>query len=75
MKLRVQAWRERRGWSLRKLGERSGVAYPNIQRIETGTLSPTVTTLVRLARALGVGVRDLFPATKRRAGRRAKKRR
>ncbi len=59
-------WRERSGWSLRELGERSGVSYVTIQRIEAGTMSPTVATLEKLARALGIAARDLFPTEKPR---------
>ena len=60
MGLLLREWRSRRGLSLRALGELSGVSYVNISRIEAGTMSPTVTTLDRLAAALGVTVRDLF---------------
>ncbi|MBI3458457.1 MAG: helix-turn-helix transcriptional regulator [Candidatus Rokubacteria bacterium] len=63
--LLVRTWRERRGWSLRELGERSGVSYVTIQRIEAGTMSPTVTTLDKLATALGVTPRDFFPVERR----------
>jgi transcriptional regulator with XRE-family HTH domain len=58
----LRVLRRRRGWSLRELGERSGVSYVTIQKIETGTMSPTVATLEKLALALGVSARDLFPA-------------
>lgn len=61
MGLLLRQWRERRGLSLRELGERTGVSYVTIARIEAGTMSPTVTTLEKLAAALGVSVRDLFP--------------
>lgn len=57
----VRQWRERRGWSLRELGSRAGVSYVTLQRIETGAMSPTVATLEKVARALGVTARDLFP--------------
>lgn len=57
----LRTWRERRGWSLRELGKRSGVSYVTIQKVETGTMSPTVATLSKLARALGITARDLFP--------------
>jgi integrase/DNA-binding XRE family transcriptional regulator len=63
--IRLQEWRERRGWSLRALGKRSGVHYVTLARIERGTLSPTVTTLEKVARALGIAMRDLFPAERR----------
>jgi transcriptional regulator with XRE-family HTH domain len=62
--LRLREWRERRGWSLRELGQRSGVSYPNIRKIEVGIISPTVATLQSLADALGITVRDLFPTAR-----------
>ncbi|OLC15994.1 MAG: hypothetical protein AUH29_06355 [Candidatus Rokubacteria bacterium 13_1_40CM_69_27] len=65
MGLLLRRWRERRGLSLRALGERSGVSYVTIARVEAGTKSPTVTTLEKLAAALGVSVRDLFSAEPR----------
>ncbi len=60
MGLRLRALRERRRFSLRALGERSGVSYVTIAKIEAGTMSPTVATLEKLATALDVGIRDLF---------------
>ena len=63
MGLLLQHWRERRGLSLRALGARSGVSFVTIQRTEAGLMSPTVATLEKLAAALGVSVRDLFPDT------------
>jgi transcriptional regulator with XRE-family HTH domain len=54
--------RERRAWSVRELGERSGVSYVTISRVENGRMSPTVALLGKLARALGVPARDLLPA-------------
>jgi HTH-type biofilm formation transcriptional regulator len=66
MGLLLRVWRERRGYSLRKLGERSGVSYVTIAKIEAGTMSPTVMTLDKLAAALDIRVRDLFPSTPRR---------
>jgi len=69
---RLRQWRDRRGWSLRELGERSGVSYVTIQRIEAGTANPSVRVLQRLAEALEISLRDLFPRErpkKRRGGR------
>jgi transcriptional regulator with XRE-family HTH domain len=43
-----------------------------VSRIENGHMSPTVAMLEKLARALGIGVRDFFPveqSKKRRAKR------
>ena len=50
----VKQRREAAGFSLRMLAARSGISPSMISDIERGTKSPTVTTVVRLARALGV---------------------
>ncbi len=60
----VRHWRERRGYSVRELARRAGVGYVTIVRIENEHISPTVTMLEKLARALGIRVRDFFPAEK-----------
>jgi transcriptional regulator with XRE-family HTH domain len=61
MGLLLRQWRGRRGLSLRELGERSGVSYVTIAKIEAGTMSPTITTLEKLAEALSITLRDFFP--------------
>ena len=66
MQLRLRYWRERRGYSTRELGERAGVQFSTVHRIESGRMSPTVAMLEKLARALGIHVRDFFPPPKRR---------
>ncbi len=38
-----------------------------IQKIETGKADPSVGTLTKLARTLGIPIRDLFPARGTRA--------
>ena len=75
MGLLLRTLREQLKLSLRGLGERSGVSYVTIAKIEAGTMSPTVSTLEKLAAALGVNVRDLFseeppPRTPKRRRRR-----
>jgi transcriptional regulator with XRE-family HTH domain len=61
----VRHWRTIRGVSLRALAERSGVGYVNIARLELGQTDPRLSTLERLAEALGVSVPELFtPPTK-----------
>jgi transcriptional regulator with XRE-family HTH domain len=57
----LRHWRERRGYSVRALAKRAGVGYVSIVRIEMGRMSPTVAMLEKLAKALGIGVRDFFP--------------
>lgn len=55
----VKQQREAAGLSLRMLAEHSGVSPSMISDIERGAKSPTVTTLVRLAQALGVSAAAL----------------
>jgi transcriptional regulator with XRE-family HTH domain len=50
----VKQQREAAGFSLRTLATRSGISPSMISDIERGAKSPTVTTVVRLAQALGV---------------------
>ncbi len=61
MRLRLREWRLKRGESLRSLAAKANVSYVTVVRIEQGTMSPTVTTLAKLARALKVHITELFP--------------
>jgi transcriptional regulator with XRE-family HTH domain len=74
MAVLLRQWRERRGLSLHKLAEKAGVSYVTIVRIEQGRMSPTVTLLEKLAAALEVSVRELFPVERVRRRRRGKAR-
>jgi transcriptional regulator with XRE-family HTH domain len=56
----VKQQREVAGLSLRMLAARSGISSSMISDIERGTKSPTVTTVVRLAQALGVSAAALI---------------
>jgi transcriptional regulator with XRE-family HTH domain len=56
----VKQQREAAGFSLRMLAMRSGISPSMISDIERGTKSPTVTTMVRLAQALGVSAAALI---------------
>ena len=69
MLLRLREWRDKRGESLYTLAERSGVHFVTISRIEQGRLSPTVATLEKLAKGLGITVRDFFPVERPKARR------
>lgn len=73
MRLRLRAWRLRRGESLYTLADKARVHFTTIVRIEQGRLSPTVAMLEKLAKALGIGIRDLFPVERSKAKRRAKR--
>ncbi len=55
----VKQRREAAGFSLRALAARSGISSSMISDIERGTKSPTVTTMARLAEALGVSAAAL----------------
>lgn len=68
----LRHWRQRKGYSVRGLAKAAGVGYVSIVRIETGRMSPTVAMLEKLAKALGISVRDFFPA-KRPSQRRGKR--
>jgi transcriptional regulator with XRE-family HTH domain len=62
----LRHWRERRGYSVRELARRAGVTHVSIVRIENEQASPNVAMLEKLAKALGIGVRDLFPVERSR---------
>lgn len=61
MIVRLREWRERRGLTVRKLAELAGVSYVTIVNVEGGRMSPTVGLLEKLAKPLGISVRDFFP--------------
>jgi transcriptional regulator with XRE-family HTH domain len=56
----VRTAREARGWSQTDLAERSGVSHSGISALEKGKGAPTMTTLRKLADALGVDVSQLI---------------
>jgi transcriptional regulator with XRE-family HTH domain len=56
----VKQQRDAAGFSLRDLAARSGISASMISDIERGAKSPTVTTVVRLAQALGVSASALI---------------
>jgi len=57
--------RDERGLSQQKLGELSGVRQPVISRMERGTTSPTLETVIKLLAPLGktLHIGDLQPRT------------
>jgi transcriptional regulator with XRE-family HTH domain len=56
----LREFRERRGWSLRRLAERSGLSVNAISRIERGENSPTIVTLQKIAVALNLPIGNFF---------------
>jgi transcriptional regulator with XRE-family HTH domain len=75
MQVLLRHWREKRGYSVRELGDRARVSFVTIVRIENGHISPTVTMLEKLGKALGISIRDFFPALERNRKRRVLRRR
>lgn len=49
------------GLTQKDVHERTGVDIPSISRLEAGDANPGVKTLLRLTRAVGMPLADLFP--------------
>jgi DNA-binding Xre family transcriptional regulator len=56
---RIRQEREARGWRLGDLARRTGMQVPNLSRLESGKHMPSLETLERVARALGMRTADL----------------
>ncbi|GKS62892.1 hypothetical protein YTPLAS72_01960 [Nitrospira sp.] len=65
MKTSLKEWRERRGLSLRKLGELSGVHYVSLAKLEAGQLDPQLSTLLKLCQALNITLNQLIGVAKK----------
>jgi ribosome-binding protein aMBF1 (putative translation factor) len=50
---RIAAARKKRGWTQKKLAEKTGIRQSEISQIESGQANPTYRTLETLASALG----------------------
>lgn len=58
--MKLREIRKARGWTQQMLSEKSGVNRVLITRIETGsTAEPAISTLIKLANALGVTIDEL----------------
>lgn len=57
---RVQAARERRGWTQERLAEMLGVQAETVSRYETGAIPVSVATLMRLADVMNEPVEELL---------------
>lgn len=66
---RFRAWRIAAGWTEAEVAGLTGLSDSMISRVETGTRQLSPATKVRVARALGARVDDLFdpPAVEGRA--------
>jgi len=66
---RVRTMREKLGWSVTELARQSNMAAPNVHRVESGAHVPNVSTLIRLASALGCPLDRLLAEKKARTSR------
>jgi len=57
---RLKALRKQKGWSRQELAEEARVSREYVRKLEAGLQDPTVGTLQRLAKALGVAVTELL---------------
>jgi DNA-binding XRE family transcriptional regulator len=57
----LRAARRRAGLTMDSLAEMSGVSQPHLSQMENGRVSPSISTLYRLANALGVSPQQLLP--------------
>ena len=60
MDTRLQEWRKRRRFSLRQLGELSGVHFVSLAKLEAGKVDPQLSTLLKLCRALHITPNQLI---------------
>jgi len=60
--------RREMGMTQGEVGERAGLAASYVSRIENGHIQPTMTTLSRLAAALGVPASDIFRVSEEDGG-------
>lgn len=65
MPILLRRLREERGYSVRELAQRAGVGFVTVSRIENGRMNPTVATLEKLAKGLGVHITDMFAPPRR----------
>lgn len=56
---RVRQQRSARGWTLDRLAEQAQVSRRQLVNIEQGTANPSISTLLRVSAALGIGLPDL----------------
>jgi transcriptional regulator with XRE-family HTH domain len=54
--------RERAGWTQQQAAEAMGLDVKHLQKVEYGTLNPSLRTLVRIAAAFGITVGRLLAA-------------
>lgn len=58
---KIRQLRKLRELTQEELGERAGISYKFIGEVERGAVNPSLDSLIGIAQALHVGVRELFP--------------
>lgn len=58
---KIQDIRQEKDWTQEKLAEKVGVSTTYIGYIETGYRIPNLKMIYKIANALGVKVKDIFP--------------
>ncbi len=58
---KLQKVRKEKGWTQERLAEKVGVSTTWIGYIETGYRRPNLKMIYKIANALGVKVKDVFP--------------
>jgi transcriptional regulator with XRE-family HTH domain len=61
----VRALRRERGLTLKALGQRAGLSHPFLSQVERGLAQPSVSSVERIAGALGVPVAQLWTPPRR----------
>ena len=64
----IRQIRLKKGMSIRTLSQKSGVSHTEVSRIESGEVSPSLETLLRMADALRVDIKNTFDVVKERDG-------
>ena len=74
---RVRALRKERGWTLEQTSQQAGISLSALSKIERGELSPTLTSINKIAKGFGIDVVTLLanPQEDRGRGRRSISRR
>lgn len=50
----IATWRKLRGFTMAQVAERAGISAPTLRSIESGSGSPSMESVLRVSRALGV---------------------
>jgi transcriptional regulator with XRE-family HTH domain len=58
--MQVKKLRLAKGFSMRGFANEADIEYSQVVRIENGIISPTITTVYKIAETLNVSLKDLF---------------